>query len=540
MASALRHWSLKARISAAMAMLFVAAFVAAWFVQTRYLRVAYASVASAQVESDAARMAAEIDAKFATSRRVLEQSAEVIARERPTDPAAFAQHIRSRPALFTLFDDFLLLDLSGGIVADYPVVPGRRGVDLSDRAFFREALARSRTVVSDPLLGKTRREPIVQIGTPVIGAGGRPEWILTGVLRLQQPNLLGNLVDAKIGRTGYYVVLTRTRPAVYVSHPDRTRILQPRPAAGARAVTEALDGFEGAREDRSSLGVQTLYVSKLLKSVPWVLVAAAPTADVFAPLAAAERNLLAVAVVAALLTALVAWTIVSWVMRPLQRLEDAMARVGRGEALSTLPVTRGDEVGDLTIAFNDLVRGRIAAETALKDLALRDALTGLPNRRALDEALASAIARNERSGKTLALLFLDLDGFKAVNDTLGHDAGDAVLQAVATRLESAVRRSDIVARFGGDEFAVVLEGLSGQEEAQSVASKLIDTLREPFETGKGECRIGASVGIATCGPESCGPQALAPAELLRRADAAAYRAKGAGRGTWQVAPATVA
>ena len=163
--------------------------------------------------------------------------------------------------------------------------------------------------------------------------------------------------------------------------------------------------------------------------------------------------------------------------------------------------------------------------------ALHDPLTGLPNRVLFGERLDQAIARPLRRGRRVAVLFLDLDGFKLVNDTLGHEAGDGLLAAVGRRLGAALGPAHTVARFGGDEFAVLLEEATAAE-AVAVAERLIEALRPPFAVGGRETFVGASVGVARGGRDRV-PGASARA-LLREADVALYRAKAAGRGTYAV------
>ena len=152
--------------------------------------------------------------------------------------------------------------------------------------------------------------------------------------------------------------------------------------------------------------------------------------------------------------------------------------------------------------------------------ALHDALTGLPNRALLGDRLGQALAAARRSGRTVAVLAMDLDRFKEINDTLGHRHGDRLMRAVATRLASAVRPSDTVARVGGDEFAVVARDLDGPEGGALVAERLRDALRDPFEVDGVALAVSATVGIA------CSPVHGADAEtLLRRADVALGAAK---------------
>ena len=170
-----------------------------------------------------------------------------------------------------------------------------------------------------------------------------------------------------------------------------------------------------------------------------------------------------------------------------------------------------------------------AAEQVLRRQATRDVLTGLPNRRALFERLTAACARTDRSGFELAVLFVDLDGFKPVNDAHGHETGDEVLVEVARRFERAVRDGDTVARIGGDEFVVVCEQLVGRDEAEVVAGRIIDAARAPIAIGERQVQVGASVGVAFLEAGS-GAADTTAGELVRRADQAVYAAKAAGRG----------
>jgi diguanylate cyclase (GGDEF)-like protein len=159
----------------------------------------------------------------------------------------------------------------------------------------------------------------------------------------------------------------------------------------------------------------------------------------------------------------------------------------------------------------------------MQQFALYDALTGLPNRPLLHDRLASALARSRRERGLLAVLYIDLDDFKQINDLHGHEAGDTVLREVARRLAATVRASDTVARLGGDEFVVLLEGIHAADDALLVAGKLGAALREPMRVGPTATAIRASVGIAIHPGD--GDDRLA---LLHQADAAMYRAKRAG------------
>ena len=163
-------------------------------------------------------------------------------------------------------------------------------------------------------------------------------------------------------------------------------------------------------------------------------------------------------------------------------------------------------------------------EMRLSRLANFDALTGLANPLLFDDRIRRALARSERSGDSLALLYIDLDHFKEVNDQLGHAAGNEVLRQVAARLEGSVRKVDTVARLGGDEFTVILEGIRNPKDAAGVARKVLDRMRPPFQVDGRDVAVTTSIGLALF------PQDAVDAEgLLRCADIALYHAKGKGR-----------
>ena len=203
-------------------------------------------------------------------------------------------------------------------------------------------------------------------------------------------------------------------------------------------------------------------------------------------------------------------------------------RVPVSLTVSALHDRDGSVSGFLGIAYDITERQRLADQ--MSQLAYHDALTGLPNRIRLEDHLNQAIAKAGRSQDALALLFIDLDRFKPINDSHGHAVGDLVLCEVARRLQGALRVSDMVARLGGDEFVVLLPTLVEPDDCLVVADKLLTALAEPMQIGTLTLQVGASMGVARH-PE-CGNNA---AELLRSADAAMYRVKLAGRETLQQA-----
>ncbi len=167
-------------------------------------------------------------------------------------------------------------------------------------------------------------------------------------------------------------------------------------------------------------------------------------------------------------------------------------------------------------------------EAQILHLVRNDMLTGLPNRRAFVEGLQQAIARARRGGSGLAVLYLDLDHFKDVNDTNGHPVGDLLLKSIAERLRAVVRETDVVARLGGDEFAIVATDVDEPAAITTIADKVMGIFGEPFTIQGNEIRSGTTIGISIYGP-----QAPDPETLLSQADVALYRAKSEGRGTYR-------
>jgi diguanylate cyclase (GGDEF)-like protein/PAS domain S-box-containing protein len=174
------------------------------------------------------------------------------------------------------------------------------------------------------------------------------------------------------------------------------------------------------------------------------------------------------------------------------------------------------------------VSDRLAIQQRMQHLAYHDSLTGLPNRSLLQDRVAQALSRADRSKKNLAVMFIDIDNFKNINDTLGHDVGDELLREIAKRLIRSVRRHDTIARQGGDEFIVLLEELDGQSSAASVAQKILDALRTVFVVGGVEQHVSGSIGLALFPQDGHDPQTL-----LKNADTAMFHGKSLGKNTYQ-------
>lgn len=267
-------------------------------------------------------------------------------------------------------------------------------------------------------------------------------------------------------------------------------------------------------------------------------------------LAGLEQGLLRLAAVTGLL-ALLAIVLAAQVLRAVQR--RALAPIVELAALAEqvagdhdygrrAPVRRADEVGRLSERFNEMLsrieaaqaglnqrlRQEQAAGQQLQQLAHHDSLTGLPNRLAFERALAELMTQSLAQRQLMALVFIDLDNFKLVNDGHGHEAGDAVLREVARRMGAVLRGHDRLCRLGGDEFALLLPELPDAAAAEALAQRLIAAVREPLWVAGSLMPVGATLGLAFCPGD-----ADTPAALLGRADAAMYAAKRAGKNCYR-------
>jgi diguanylate cyclase (GGDEF)-like protein len=192
-----------------------------------------------------------------------------------------------------------------------------------------------------------------------------------------------------------------------------------------------------------------------------------------------------------------------------------------GSTVILMPVAVG-----VALLISAHVRALAEARERMAFQAAHDALTGLPNRDQSLQLLHAALTRGLRDSELVAVLYLDLDGFKKVNDTLGHQAGDALLRTVAGRLRAEIRIGDTAGRLGGDEFVVVLESVATEDHALDIANRIIGAISQPMEVSEGElARVGVSVGISFNLDGSVDADAV-----LREADVALYRAKNRGRG----------
>ncbi|RUQ38818.1 MAG: diguanylate cyclase [Candidatus Competibacteraceae bacterium] len=420
----------------------------------------------------------------------------------------------------------LVINRSGLVIADYPNLPHRIGLSLADRDYFQQAI-NGQSFIGRPVFGRASKVPVLPMAVPLTDSAGNTQAVLAGISALNSADFIQALYTTRIGTTGG-LVLVSPRDRLFVGSSDLDITLQPTPMEGIHQQhDQAMNGFRGVGIDINAGGIEELASIVSIPSSGWFLVARVPTRELFSPITQLQRFILKTTAALIVIFLIVIAIGLRYQLRPLMHAAQHAEQMTQGEIpLKPLPLVRDDEVGHLTAAFNRVLEKLLESRRKMEYLAHHDTLTSLPNRQLFAEHMQQELARANHNNQHIALLFMDLDGFKPINDRLGHDAGDMALREVANRLLKVIRREDIVARIGGDEFVILLSDLddNAQDAAERVAQACLDVLKQPFLIHGQSCSLGASIGITMShGQES-------PDQLMIAADQAMYRAKQAGRG----------
>ncbi|MEY2631783.1 MAG: Signal transduction histidine-protein kinase BarA, partial [Pseudomonadota bacterium] len=310
----------------------------------------------------------EIDGKIGERLNALAMATASVPQDKLKDLPLLEQHLRRETALLSLVDDLYLFDAQGVLLVDWPVYPGRRGLDMSGREYIQHVRTALKPVISQPILGKATRQPIVVLAAPVLDSHGQLVAILGGVLNLLKPNLLGELARRKIGDNGYLYLVADDRTTII--HPDQTRIMQPITRPGENPLLDrAFAGFQGTGEGTNSRGMQGLFTFKRLEATGWILASVIPADEAFRSLAHVRQTMLWVTLGFVVLTLPLLWWGAQRLFRPLDHLAEAMH--SRATAirprLPAMPVSeRGSqEIRTVAQAFNNFLEARNRAELAL-------------------------------------------------------------------------------------------------------------------------------------------------------------------------------
>ena len=345
------------------------------------------------------------------------------------------------------------------------------------------------------------------------------------------------LDSVSIGKSGFLAAFDRHGNVI--AHPNKEFLLSKTEGLPESTSPGEATSLRLTDEDGSSLVGQLAPVGIL----GWRVAALQEGSEAYALVADSIEKVLIAAAVVLVVTVVASVFFSRAISRPIRGLAAGMRKVAAGNLNERVPLPGLREIEYLAVSFNDMAENletrtaelleeiteRKRAEETIRHRAYHDALTGLPNRALFTDRLTVARAQARRTGQMLAVMFLDLDRLKVVNDTAGHPEGDGLLKSVAQQLEGLVREGDTVARVGGDEFTVLLPGITRVDSAVEVAERILKALRRTWALGGHEFHVTASIGITVYPTDGDDPETL-----LRNADIAMYRAKEEGGNGYQL------
>jgi diguanylate cyclase (GGDEF)-like protein len=403
----------------------------------------------------------------------------------------------------------------------------RIGTPMPDRELFDRIVATARFSIGAYGVGKVSGNEVLRVGYPVVDDTGAVVGAVYAGINL---TWLNTAIDQwHLG----------AKTAIYITDRNGIQIArQPDSRGVGHPIPADLKPFLSTNE---SGAVEVTDPSGAVNLFGYIPVGAGPSDGIAVFVGRDKRQIIsdinqsiwlnvAAALAGLLLSVILAlFYLRRFLARPFQNLLTVAGRWQKGDwSVRAASASGSPEFDRLAIAFNGMAAEVSCREQKISWMACHDVLTGLANRTVFAEALQREIARAHRDGTNFAVLYLDLDHFKDINDTLGHPTGDLLLQSVAERLRASVRETDTVARFGGDEFALIATELKQPADAAVLAEKVLAVMSEPVSLRDVEVRSGATIGIAVYGPESDDAETL-----LSHADIALYRAKSEGRGTYQ-------
>jgi diguanylate cyclase (GGDEF)-like protein len=496
--------------------------VVRYFTLISFLREDLSQAVVGQQQALASYVAHDIDGKLSQRQSVLQNLASTLPPALLAQPGALHAWLKQHLAINPWFSEGVTVFTPRGLALT------RYSPQLGSSTFLTlDPVLLNSGRTGDVAIGRPRLDPrrkiaVLSIVAPIKNRRHQVTALLVGTTALSSPGFLDSLMPQNNNRTPGGLLLVSPRDRLMVTPSvSGLQLSRANPALTSAAAPIA------NQSDISSTAGETVIASAAVPSTGWRVVAYLPGSIVFSAISKVQHFFFKNAALAIVAFTLITGCGLLLVFRPLFHAARHADRMTRGELpLEPLPALRNDEVGHLIAAFNRLLSKLRHHQAELARMAHHDPLTGLPNRMLLSDRLQQVLAQAKRKQTRVGLLFLDLDGFKQINDTFGHKAGDEALRQIAQRLNSMIRQEDTLARIGGDEFVLLLSdlGVDAQEAVNTVAAKCIQALDTPIKIADQACLVGVSIGIAI------GNQDSTSDALLQAADRAMYLAKKTGRG----------
>ncbi|MHA6531903.1 sensor domain-containing diguanylate cyclase [Paenibacillus sp. BAC0078] len=528
--------------------LFASAFAVVIILITVLLSYIIGSHSSKSVEAriggsfaeEAYQLSEKLDQFMSSRSAEVEVLSKLNAFQTPVDQAEVSGLLNQLKSSLPVFTWIGFLDAKGMVLSSTDNV--LLGQNISQRPVFQEGLKGLYTgdVHDAVLLSKLLPNPsgevlqFVDVSAPVYNKEGRVIGVLAAHLSWEWSREVEKSIMAPLKERLQDV------EAFVVSKKDDTILLGPAELVGKRMSDGALKlaragtnswivEEDGSKKESYLTGYAYGKGYQNYPGLGWTVIIRQPTDVAFASVHQLERFIVFSGLASAVLFAVIGWFLAGWITRPLNNITKTADLLSAGANVEIPVSTRFKDVAVLSASLRQLVNNLTKVEsklTYMSDMAMHDKLTGLPNRAALNEFLAHAVSKAKQNRTTLSFLYLDLDGFKKVNDTQGHATGDALLQEVAFRLLDCTRDNEIVARLGGDEFIVVLNTSASKpaQEAEIVASRIISKINLPIVIRGENIHVGCSVGAAIWSPDGADTD-----ETLRLADEALYISKRSGK-----------
>jgi diguanylate cyclase (GGDEF)-like protein len=461
-----------------------------------------------------------LDDRVAETER-LAREIEVAAAE-GQDPGMFWKRFSAMTGPGSSYTDFFLVDPSGLVVVSKAQTITRT-INLSDRDYVAASLA-GRPFVSGLFQGRLSGTYVFAISQPVHVDSGH--WVLAGVVSLENLAAIVDTLDlSEIGRA-----ILVDQSGNIVSSPA---YIESYSQAGSENKSHMLSGGAagvlgsnkpGAMLYEDHQGETVVGAWGYVRRLALALLVELDNQRAMAPLGDLLRFVGLISVAALLAILFTVYSLSARLVRPITALVAAVGEVKDDAFRARINMKTGTELDDLILAFNDMASTVRDREAGLKETASRDSLTGLYNHGRIEEFLELEMRRKRRSGELLCFVMADVDHFKKVNDTYGHQAGDDALRGITSLLNKALREGDILGRYGGEEFAVILN--AGREaEAAAFCERIRSTVEAAmFDCDGHKLRLTISLGFV-CTPT----EGFVPFDIVRRADRALYEAKNAGR-----------